>query len=54
MRDLTMARSRPLVAASSLLEPLPPATRYVLRGGPAVTAAAAATFGVDMPANACR
>jgi sarcosine oxidase, subunit gamma len=54
MRDLTIARSRPLVAASTVLEPLPPATRYVLRGAPAVTAAAAAAFGVDIPANACR
>jgi len=53
MRDLATARSRPLVAASSVLEPLPPATRYILRGGEAATAAAAAAFGVGIPASAC-
>jgi sarcosine oxidase, subunit gamma len=54
MRDLSAMRSRPLIAASSVLEPLPPATRYILRGGQAVTAAAERAFGVGMPANACR
>jgi sarcosine oxidase, subunit gamma len=47
-------RTLPLLAASELLQPLPPARRFVLRGGPAVRAAAEAAFGVSVPAEACR
>jgi sarcosine oxidase, subunit gamma len=54
MRDLSAARALPLITASSLLQPLPPATRYTLRGGPDARAAAEAAFGVGIPSQACR
>jgi sarcosine oxidase subunit gamma len=54
MRDLRLARLRPQLAVSPLLQPLPPATRYVLRGGAAAQAAAQAAFGVRIPSEACR
>jgi len=54
MSDITAARAPPLIIASTLLEPLPPATRYVLRGGPDVRAAAEGAFGVGIPSRACR
>jgi sarcosine oxidase, subunit gamma len=54
MRDLSTARARPRLTASVLLEPLPPATRYILRGAADVRAAAAVAFGVAIPALACR
>jgi len=37
-----------------MLAPLPPASRYILRGGPAVRAAAEQAVGVGIPAEACR
>jgi len=54
MRDLALLRSPPLVTASDVLEGLPPATRYVLRGGTEVRAAAEAAFGVGVTPSACR
>jgi sarcosine oxidase subunit gamma len=54
MRDLTAARVPPQFSASRLLEPLPPAARYILRGAEPVRAAAAAAAGVELPAQACR
>ena len=54
MRNLTAARAAPLITVGPLLEPLVPATRYVLRGGPEVRAAAESAFGVDIPARVCR
>jgi sarcosine oxidase, subunit gamma len=54
MRDLRAARSPPSIAASPMLQALPPATRYLLRGGAAVRAAAEATLGVAIPSVACR
>jgi sarcosine oxidase subunit gamma len=54
MRDLSTARSPPLVAATTMLEPLPPATRFILRGGAAARACAEQAFGLDIPASACR
>ena len=66
MRDLTTARAasliphlltqraRPLIAISPMVELLPFATRYALRGGAEVRAAAEAAFAVSIPAHACR
>ena len=54
MRDLSAARCLPLVSASTALRALPPATRYVLRGGSDVRAAAEGALGFGIPATACR
>ena len=54
MADLATARSAPWVAASTLFEILPPATRYSLRGGSDVRAAAERAFGARPEASACR
>jgi sarcosine oxidase, subunit gamma len=54
MRDLTQARSPPLIAASTAVRALPPATRYVLRGGPKVRSAAQAALGFPVPEIPCR
>jgi sarcosine oxidase subunit gamma len=54
MDDLTQARHGPPLTASPLVQSLPPATRYILRGGPAVRAAAEQALGLKVPASACR
>ncbi|TLY94738.1 MAG: sarcosine oxidase subunit gamma family protein [Gammaproteobacteria bacterium] len=54
MRDLSAARCLPQVSASTVLHALPPATRYVLRGGSEVRAAAESALGCGIPARACR
>ena len=54
MRDLSAARCLPLISASTVLRALPPATRYVLRGGSDVRAAAESALGFGIPATACR
>ncbi len=54
MRDLSTARSVPLVTASAAVRALPPAVRYVLRGGPEVRSAAQAALGFAVPESACR
>ena len=54
MRDLRLARSRPHLTVSSLLQPLPPATRYILRGAASARAAAEGALGVGLPTQACR
>jgi sarcosine oxidase subunit gamma len=58
MPDFSVARAAPLIAASvtasALLQPLTPATRYILRGGPDIRAAAEGAFGVGIPTHACR
>jgi len=54
MRDLRAARCLPLVSASTALRALPPATRYVLRGGSDVRAAAESALRFGIPATACR
>ena len=54
MRDLSTARCLPLVSASTALRALPPATRYVLRGGSDVKAAAERALGFGIPATPCR
>jgi sarcosine oxidase, subunit gamma len=54
MPELTAARLPARFGATGVLEPLAPATRYILRGGAAVRAAADAAAGVALPAEACR
>jgi sarcosine oxidase, subunit gamma len=47
-------RAPPLLAASELVQPMPVATRFVLRGAAAVRARASEAFGVALPEDACR
>jgi sarcosine oxidase subunit gamma len=54
MPDVSAARSPPPFAAGRALEPLPPAARYILRGGEPVRSAAEAAAGVGISAQACR
>jgi sarcosine oxidase, subunit gamma len=54
MPDLSATRAAPLITAGALLQPLPPATRYILRGGPDMRATAEGAFGVVIPSHACR
>lgn len=56
--DQAIARSGPLErlaqAGDALLQPLPPAARFILRGRPPAIAAAASAFGAALPQQACR
>ena len=54
MLDLANARTPPAVSATPAVTPLPPAARFILRGGPEVRAAAEQAPGVGVPATACR
>ena len=55
MVDLSTARQPQVVASSpSLLQQLPPATRFVLRGGPEALAAAADALGLPRSETPCR
>ena len=54
MAELTAARAAPRFSAGSVLESLPVAARFVLRGGNEVRLAAQAAAGVGIPAQACR
>jgi sarcosine oxidase subunit gamma len=54
MVDLSSARQPPLLAASPILRPLPPACRFVLRGGPQVLAAASSALGLTPSEAPCR
>jgi sarcosine oxidase, subunit gamma len=54
MPELRAVRSPPQLTLNGMLQPLPPATRYILRGAAAVRAAAERAFGVQIPAAACR
>jgi len=54
MPDLRAARLPPQFSATRVLEPLPPAARYVLRGGDPVRAAAEPTAGVGFSVQPCR
>ena len=54
MRSLTADRSLPLVHASTAVHVLPPARRYVLRGGVDVRSAAERALGFSVPAAPCR
>ena len=47
-------RLAPRVATSSLVQALPPATRYILRGSPSVMAAAGKALGLPISETACR
>lgn len=55
MADLTASRTLPWIAVpADGVEPLPPASRFVLRGSEAVCRAAAAALCVEVPQQACR
>jgi sarcosine oxidase subunit gamma len=54
MPDLGAARSPPRLDAGPTPAPLPPAARYILRGGPPVRSAAEKAAGVGIPVEACR
>jgi len=54
MADLSHARRAPFLATSPGVRPLPPATRWILRGGPQVRLAAEGALRVPVPATACR
>lgn len=55
MADLAASRALPWIAVPAAgVEPLPPATRFVLRGDAAVCHAVAAVLAVEVPQEACR
>ena len=54
MADLRAARIPAHFSATRVLEPLPPAARYVLRGGDLMRAAAEPAAGVRFSAQPCR
>jgi sarcosine oxidase, subunit gamma len=55
MRDLALERLQPSSAViPQTLEPVSPATRFVLRGGEAVRGAASAALGFPLPQEVCR
>jgi len=54
MADLSTARQSPPLAPGSAVRLLPPATRFSLRGAPAVMAAAGAALGLNISDSACR
>ena len=49
-----LERTSPVVEPRAWLEPLPPATRLSLRGAADARAAAAPSFGVELPSDPCR
>jgi sarcosine oxidase subunit gamma len=54
MADLSAARQAPSLIPGGGVQLLPPATRFVLRGAPAVMAAAGASLGLQISDIACR
>lgn len=54
MPDLSPARRTPLLATSPGVRTLPPAARWILRGGPKVRLAAEGALKLAVPAAACR
>ncbi len=54
MPDLTRARRGPQLTASALVQCLPPATRYILRGDASVRAAAQQALALELSASPCR
>lgn len=54
MADLTTERRAPLLATTLGVRPLPPAARWILRGGADARAAAAAALQLPIPDEACR
>ena len=54
MIDLSSARQSPVLKPSAGVRLLPPASRFILRGGPAVMSAAGSAIGLDITPVACR
>jgi sarcosine oxidase subunit gamma len=54
MADLRTDRRAPLLATTPGVHPLPPAARWILRGGAEARAAAAAALQLPIPGEACR
>jgi sarcosine oxidase, subunit gamma len=54
MPEPALKRLPPPLTLKGVLEPLPPATRWVLRGAEPVRAAAEGAFGAPIPSLACR
>lgn len=54
MVDLSTARQQQIVASSPLVRQLPPASRFVLRGGPQVLVAAVDAVGLPRSESVCR
>jgi sarcosine oxidase subunit gamma len=54
MVDLPTARQQPVVTSTPLLRQLPPASRFVLRGGPQALLAAVSALGLPRSDSACR
>lgn len=54
MPDLRTERRAPLLATTPGVRPLPPAARWILRGGADARAAAAAALKLPIPDEACR
>jgi sarcosine oxidase, subunit gamma len=54
MAEASAVRQVPKVTASALVSPMPPISRYVLRGGPEVMTAAGAALGLEISQAACR
>jgi len=52
--SLTAFRRAPEITASALVRALPPASRYILRGGPQVMTAAGSALGLTISQVACR
>lgn len=52
--EARLVRWYPRIALTDTVLPLPPATRYILRGGTPAREAAACGFGADIPAIPCR
>ncbi|HXY95395.1 MAG TPA: sarcosine oxidase subunit gamma family protein [Steroidobacteraceae bacterium] len=54
MADLRHARRAPFLATTAGVRPLPPAARWILRGGPKVRLAAEGALKLAVPSAACR
>lgn len=54
MAKTTAARQVPKLTACALVSPLPPVSRYILRGGAQVMTAAGAALGLEISLAACR
>src|SRR5450631_4165848 len=54
MADLSAGRRLPLVSASAVLRPLPPAARHILRVGPQLLSAAGEALGLSLSMRPCR
>jgi sarcosine oxidase, subunit gamma len=54
MANLSTIRHVPRITASALVRALPPATRYILRGGPQALEAAGAALALEISQAACQ